>query len=300
MATITVMKINTAILYVLLFTVFAVPFFSYAEARSEINIDSNGKMSIKNLRVTMVPEPGKSKFFYTRAIWDNMFLRITVLTNDKTDISKKYGEKATVFDIKDGDVINVEGNLPNSSDTLNVQASKIVDLSLQKEDKEVNGKIATMATSSPGFVVKTANGNTIGVKIPDGTIITKGARTISWLELAPGDTITSIKGTFDYANSTIGATSIVVYQDNSIFKARNFQGSLISISGTALPITVVVQTEGKQYTVYFPTTAEILNKAKGRASLTRFVAGDTVRFYGAIRKTNLTEIDAETLRNLNF
>lgn len=248
----------------------------------------------------MVPEPGKSKFFYTRAVWDNVFIRITILTNEKTDISKKYGEKATVFDIKDGDIINVEGNLPNSSDTLNVQATKIVDLSLEKEGKELSGKIISMATSSPGFTIKSSKGNIVGVNILDNTIMTKGARVITWNELVPGDNILSIKGTFDYANSTIDAVNIDVYQDKSVFKERNFQGSLISISGTTLPVTAVVQTEGKQYTVYFPATAEILNKAKSKTTLTRFVAGDSIRFYGAIKKTNLNEIDAEILRNLNF
>lgn len=291
---------NKLSIFLILLAFSIAPTLVWAEARSEITIDSGGKMSIKNLKVTMVPEPGKSKFFYSRAIWDNVFIRITVLTNSSTDISKKYGEKATVFDIKEGDILNVEGVLPNSSDTLNVQASKIVDLSLEKEGREISGKITAMATSSPGFTIKSARGNVAGVHISDGTAIIKGARNISWLELAPDDTILSVKGTFDYTNSTIDATSIVVYQDNKIFTPRIFQGTLTSISGTALPITAVVQTEGKQYTLYLPATAEVINKARGKASLTRFVAGDAIRLYGAIRKTNLNEIDAEVLRNLNF
>lgn len=293
------MKTKTAILATI-FSLFFLPILAIADARSEINIDSNGKMSIKNLKVTMVPEPGKSKFFYARAVWDNVFIRITVLTNDKTDISKKYGEKASVFDIKDGDILSVEGILPSSSDTLNVQASKIVDLSLEREDKEVSGKVIAMMTSPYGFTIRSSKGNIIGVNILGGTTITKGARAITRSELAPGDTVLSVKGTFDYTNSTIDAASIEVYQDKGVFKPRNFQGILVSISGAALPVTAVVLTEGKQYTVYLPSTAGILNKAKGKTNLTRFVAGDAVRFYGTVRKTNLSEIDADVMRNLNF
>jgi hypothetical protein len=287
-------------IFVFLFVFLAAPALSLADARSEINIDSNGNMSIKNLKVTMVPEPGKSKFFYARAVWDNVFIRITVLTNDKTDISKKYGEKSSVFDISDGDILNVEGALPSSSDSLNIQASKIVNLSLEKEDKEMSGEITKTTSSPPGFTMKSSSGNVVGVNILSGTVITKGVRNIGWSELAPGDIVNSIKGTFDYTNYTIEATSIDIYQDSSIFKPRNFQGTLISISGPDLPVTAIVQTEGRQYTVYFPSNAIVLNRARGNASLVRFVKDDTVRFYGAIRKNNLTEIDGEVLRNLNF
>ena len=39
---------------------------------------------------------------------------------------------------------------------------------------------------------------------------------------------------------------------------------------------------------------------RGVFALRALAAGDTVRFYGAIRQTNLQEIDAGIIRNLNF
>ena len=44
----------------------------------------------------------------------------------------------------------------------------------------------------------------------------------------------------------------------------------------------------------------MMSKNKAETTLQRFTVGDKVRFYGAIRQTNLFEIDAEIIRNLNF
>ena len=61
-----------------------------------------------------------------------------------------------------------------------------------------------------------------------------------------------------------------------------------------------IAVDGVDYKVYLGGQATILNKAKKPASLARFVEGDAVRFFGAVRQTNFEEIDADTLRDLNF
>ena len=91
-----------------------------------------------------------------------------------------------------------------------------------------------------------------------------------------------------------------VYQDKAVFKAQNFQGTLKSLSGTALPASAVITVGKSDYTVYLPASAKVMSKNRAATTLQRFTAGDTVRFYGSIRQTNLQEIDAEILRNLNF
>lgn len=284
----------------LLFSLLIVPSFALAEIKSEIRIDANGRVTAKNIKVAMISEPGKSTFFYARANWENVYIRMTILTASSTAITKKYGEKATVLDIKEGDILDIEGILPNSSETLNIQASKIIDNSLTRETKEVSGTVTGVNADSGAFNIKTQKGNAITVNTLGTTRITKGVRTVSFSEITKGDRITSVKGTFDYGTYTIDAVSIVVYQENSLFKPRNFQGTLKSISGATLPVTLSVDVLGKVYTVYLSEKATVTNKAKSNISLSRFVLEDTVRFYGAIRQSDLTSIDAEAVRDMNF
>lgn len=287
-------------IFLLTFLAFIFPVLASAGIRSEIHITPDGKFIAKDLKVFMVPEPGKSTFFYARSYWDDVFIRLIVLTDKSTSITKQYGEKATVFDIKEGDMINVEGILPSSSDTLNVQATKIVDRALTREQKEVRGIVISLATSSPDFVIKTAKGNLISITTSNNTSIIKGARTIPPSDIKVGDTALSITGIFDYSSYNLEAGKISVYQDNKIFQPKNFEGTILSISGTTLPVSLSVKVDGKNYAVYLSDKASVFNKARVKASLSRFFVGDTVRFYGSVRPTDLSAIDADTIRDINF
>ena len=130
--------------------------------------------------------------------------------------------------------------------------------------------------------------------------IQKGARTISAGELAVGDKVLSSSGSFDYATKIFTASDMEVYQDKSLFKAQNFQGTLKSLSGTALPASAVITVGKTDYIIYLAASAKVMSKSRVATTLQRFTAGDTVRFYGAIRQANLQEIDAGIIRNLNF
>lgn len=296
------MKKTSLYIFGLLSAVLFLPVLVMAQTavNSEISIDKDGKITAKNIKVTMVPEPGKSRFFYTRAIWEDVFIRMTVITDERTVVSKNQGGEATVFDISEGDILNIEGYLPNSASALNIQAIKITNTSLNKEDKDISGTITEASNPYSSFMIVTKNKNAIKVNVNSGTAITKGARTVSPGELSLGDKVLSVKGVFDYKNYSIEASQIEVFQDPKVFAPRNFQGTLKSISGVSLPATMVVEVGGKSYTVYLSEKTIVMNKAKGNTGLTRFVQGDTVRFYGAVRKTNLSEVDAEVARNLNF
>lgn len=271
-----------------------------ADVKSEIHIGMDGKVTAKNIKVTMIPDPGKSKFFYTRAIWDRVFIRMTVLTNGATVIEKEHGEKATVFDIKEGDIINVEGTLPDSADAFNIQATKIIDSSLLRESKVTSGKVTSVSGLPNSLSILSNKGYALTIRIKPETTITRGVRTILPSEISVGDKILSARGIFDYSVDTLEADAVEVYQDNEIFNPRNFQGILKSISGTTLPITLSMDVDGKNYMVYIDEKVVVMNKNRANTSLSRFVIGDTVRFYGAIRQTNLSEIDAEVLRDMNF
>ena len=232
-------------------------------------------------------------------VWGSAFVRFVVLVNPSTAITKDHGEKATVADIAENDLISFDGTLSTGADSLIIVAKNIRDSALQTEGKTVAGTVSSVSADSNSFVLtdKTLGKTTVSVS---SATITKGARTISIGEMQAGDKVTSAAGMYDYTSKTLTATSVVVYQDASTFKPRNFEGSLKSISGTSFPVTLVVTVGTTDYAMYLAQGSTILNNAKKTTSLTRFVVGDKVRLYGSIRKTNLAEVDADTLRDLNF
>ena len=120
------------------------------------------------------------------------------------------------------------------------------------------------------------------------------------VDITAGDKILSVAGLYDYPSNTLTASNVEVFQSKTIFKPRNFEGTLKSISGTTLPVSLVVTVGSTDYTIYLNEKASVLKNNKKPTTLTRFVVGDTVRAYGSIRETNLTEIDAEIVRDTNF
>ena len=141
---------------------------------------------------------------------------------------------------------------------------------------------------------------TTTVRVGASTPIKKGARSVLFTDIAVGDKVLSVSGTYDYETGVLTATALEIFQDKTIFTPRNFEGTLKSISGTTLPATLVVTVAGTDYTVYLAKGASVLKKNRSAATLGRFVVDDAVRFYGAIRQANFTEVDAEVVRDLNF
>lgn len=278
---------------------FAVPVLALAAPASELHIAQDGKLTAKNVVVMQKSESGSA--FFSRVAWGDIFLRLTVLTAQSgttAKITKNNGGVATYADVKVGDILNVEGTLAPGADTLLIHATAVRDLSLNVETKTISGTIKTLNAPQSSFTLTDKKLGAITVVAPYN--IQKGARVISVGELAAGDKVLSASGSFDYAAKTFTADSMEVYQDKSVFKSQNFQGTLKSISGTTLPVTAVVTVGKNDYTVYLPASAKVMSKNRAATTLQRFTAGDTVRFYGSIRQINLQEIDADLIRNLNF
>lgn len=268
---------------------------AHASAPSDIHITSDGKFTATNV---IVFQKASNNVFFTRVTWSDTFLRVTILTHADTVITKAHGEKATGGEVSEGDILQVEGVLSSGNGGLIVDAKKVIDTSLQIESKVVSGTVKSVSGSS--FVLPNkVFGDTTTVLVGTSTI-QKGVRNIAVSDLRAGDKILSVEGAYNYSTNALSATSIRVYQDQAVFLQRNFQGILKSLSGTTLPITATIAVDGANYTVSFASGTTILNNAKTAASLSRFVVGDTVRFYGSIRPTNLTEIDASVFRDINF
>ena len=289
-----------AVLFVVLFALPA----SAANTPSEISIKPDGTFFATNVVVMQKSEKAGTNLF-SRVTWGSVFLRITVLASS-AKITKNNGGSATVEDIQVGDILSVKGTLAPGADSLIINALEVRDLSLNVEGKSIAGIVKTLNTALNTLTLTDKKLGSITVVAPHN--IQKGERTISVGELSVGDKILSASGSFDYSTKTFTASDMEVYQDKSIFKAQNFQGMLKSLSGTALPTSAFI-TVGKtpstglgagDYTVYFAASAKVMSKNKAATTLQRFTAGDAVRFYGAIRQTNLQEIDASLIRNLAF
>lgn len=267
-----------------------------ARPPATVSVSEVGDVKIKNAVVFMI----SGNTIFVRTYWDDAFIRWTVRVNEKTEVLKKFGGKIKVSDIKVGDVINTDGKMLTGADSLDINASVVRDLNLEKEGGTFSGKVTRANDGTGTFVLTTNDGKSLTIKVNGGTTIKKGMIFIALSNLNYGDTILSVEGSYHQPTETVEATNIEVYQTKKIFEPRNFEGKLESLSGTELPVTMVVSVGDTSYTVFLPAGSQVLNAKKNPAKLQRFVLGDTVRFYGKIQETNLTVVDAEVVRNLDL
>lgn len=267
-----------------------------ADIVSELHINPNGTFSAKNLVVTQ--KSGNNLF--ARATWGQAFVRTTLLLSGSTTVTKMHGEQAGVADIKEGDRIDVEGTLSSGAEGLIIAVRSVRDTTLLRDEKTLSGTISRTDGTALTFVLKNKPFGTTTVSVPASLEIKKGARIIQFADLTVGDKVLSATGSYDYTSNILSATALEIYQDPAVFKSRNFEGALESVAATTLPTTLLVRVGSTTYTVYVHSGASLLSKAKSPTTLSRFVVGDRVRFFGAVRKTNLLEIDAEVVRDMNF
>jgi len=284
-----------ALLAVTILAIFG-PAMAIADATSEIHLTPDGLFTAK--RIIVVQKAGTNLF--SRARWGQTFIRVTVLVNKSTDISKNHGEKMTIADIKEGDILDIEGALVSGADTLMINPTRIRDISLERESETLAGTVESINRSEMSFMLSNKSFGSTKIVLNASTPIKKGARSIEFGDISTGDKILSASGMYDYRTNALEANKLEVYQNKAVFTARNFQGTLKSISGTTLPAMLTVKVGSMDYGVYLGEKSSVLNRNKGTASLNRFVAGDIVRFYGSIRETNLSEVDASVVRDLEF
>ncbi|MDO8481698.1 MAG: hypothetical protein Q7S75_01275 [bacterium] len=280
------------------FSIFLSATAAYAASPSDIHIKPDGTFSATN--VVVIQKAGTSNFF-SRVTWSNAYIRVTVLAHKDTVITKAHGESASVNDIREKDILDVEGTFSSGDGALIVNATRIRDTSLQVESKTISGTVVSVNQENSSLVLsnKIFGASTTVMLAPSATI-QKGVRTIRLGDVFSGDKILSASGSYDYSKNIFSASLIEVFQDKSIFVPHNFEGKLKSISTATLLAVLSVRIGGTDYAVYLAENSIVLNNSKKSASLSRFVAGDTVRLYGAIRETNFAEIDAEVVRDLNF
>lgn len=289
------MKIFARAIIIVALALAALP--AAAATLPELHIMTDGSFVAKN--VSVYQKSGTTLF--CRATWGNAFVRFTVFTSPNlvsAQVLRNHGGTTTVDEIEQGDFISIEGSLVPAADSLQINAKKIVDFNLNKEPKTVSGTIGKTTLGALTLVTKTLG--TVALSFSTDTAITKGIRTLDPSQLVVRDKVLSASGIYNYASSTFAVSKMDVFQDKSVFKARTFEGTIRTISGAALPASLVVDTPNASYTVYLAAGAQVLNTARAAVNLSRFAVGDKVRFFGSIRQDNLANVDATIIRDLNF
>lgn len=281
--------------FVLIGLVFLLPVPLLADVVSDVHIAPDGSFTAKNLTVVQVA--GMNVF--ARATWGQAFVRTTILVQASTVITKAHGEKAEARDIKKGDILDVEGMLVSGADSIMLKPTRIRDVSLQQTERTIQGTI--LAIDKNAFSLRiSSKGATTTILLSASTPIKKGARSIDFADLTNGETVTAAPGIYDYRTNTVRATTVEIYQDQKLFIPRAFEGVLRSASSTTLPAQITLDSDGTTYTVFLPADASVLSKSRTKALFSRVQPGDRVRVWGTIRAANVHEIDADTLRDLDF
>lgn len=262
----------------------------------EVHISDDGKVTVQGAEVIQIA----GTTFYTRVTVLGSMIRFVIKTDNNTALSRRFGGDISSADIRVGDFLSIEGTLEATYNSLSVKAQTVKDWSIEKETNRFSGTVVSISPALDSFSLLTKDRGAVSVLISSSTSITKGVRTIGVAELAPKDKILDVDGVYSNIEKTLEAHNISVYQDPKVFAPRNFEGTLVQIGGVAPPTTLTLSVGGKEYTVSVPFATSILSKNKKPTVLSRFVTGDTIRVYGAIRQSNLSIIDIEVIRNLNL
>jgi len=269
------------------------------DTASQIYVDRDGHAIIGGVKVTQVA----GVTYFSRLIWGESFIRLTVKTNSKTKFANKFGEPISAKEIKEGDILVVEGELESASQTMTVIPKTVRNISNQTENNEFSGTISNIHLDSDTFTLTTKSKGPITISVNNGTTteIKKGNRIINISSLRNGDKVTKVDGVLNHATNQMVAKNIVVYVNMNTFKPRNFQGVIKEISGATLPLNFTATVAGVDYFVKLNEKTAILNNLKNNAKLSRFEAGDRVRFYGEIEESDSLIIGkVEVLRNLDL
>jgi len=269
------------------------------DGASQIYVDRNGHAVIGGIKVMQVA----GSTYFSRLIWGESFVRITVKANSKTKFANKYGEPMLAKEIAEGDILVVEGELESASQTITVIPSVIRDISNQTQNNEFSGTVSNIRLDSDTFTLTTKTKGAITISVNNGTStqIRKGSRIINLSSLRNGDKVTKVDGVLNHATNQMIARSVVVYVDMKTFKPRNFEGKIKEISGTTLPLVFTATVGGVDYSVKLNEATVVLNNLKKSAKLSRFEAGDKIRLYGEIEEADSPIIGkVEIIRNLDL
>ncbi len=107
---------------------------------------------------------------------------ITLNLTDKTNLLRKFGGKASLAELKVGDIVTARGKWQDSDKAV-LEVRVLRDLSLQKRTGTFWGKIKSI-DGTKGFVLTTANRGELSVLVSAGTkIVDRKERKLSFTDL---------------------------------------------------------------------------------------------------------------------
>lgn len=280
----------------LLALILVTPQPTLAAPKSEISVTPEGKVIVKNARI--VQAAGRS--FFARAEWNDIFLRMLIRTDVNTKITKHFRGTAQYSEILEGHYVNFEGRLNSSSDTFDILASSVQDISLDSDLGTFSGTITSVNSTNNTFSLSTKSDGIITVSLSNSPTITKGALTLTPSLVHAGDKVLAVTGSYTFPTKTLVANGITLFQDPAQFAPQTFIGTFKATQSTTLPTTMTAVIDGKAYTVRLAAKTQILNTRKAPVLLTRFDAGDSIRIYGRKVESLDLIIDAEVVRNISL
>ena len=286
-------KISNAVILVL-FVFFPLATAS-AFSGSEVHITKNGVTSVSAAKVMQIA----GSTFFARLYWGSAFLRFTISTGNNTKFFRATNEPTILSEIKEGDLLDVSGELQSGGDTIVLVASVVKNSSVNKKQIVFSGYVINLDLIKRTFSMEMPSG-AITVLTGTTTQFLKGSRTLDLEHVVVGDKIQKVSGDYDLNTKTLIAQSVTTYVDMNYYKPQNFEGVLKSVSGTTPPASIVVTIGKIDYTVNLTLKTSIISKNRSSTVLNRFVVGDRVRIYGVIREVDSPIIDAEIIRNMNL
>ena len=263
---------------------------------SEIHVTRDGKTSVSGAKIMQMA----GNTLFTRLYWGDAFVRFTVKTNANTKFLRATGEATTIAEINNDDLLDITGELESQSETLTIMASSIKNSSVQKEQAILSGTVTSVDLSLHQFAMKSRERGLVTINVATSTQFSKGTRTINLEHIRTGDRITKTSGDYNLSSKTLEAKSVTVYIDLNTFKPKLFVGKLMEVPAYSDVVSMKVSINKTPYTVFLNNNVAIMRNNKSTTTLQRFVAGDTLRIFGAMREIDEPIIDAEVVRNTNL
>lgn len=274
----------------------AIPSPSTVGAPLSLMIEEDGDTALQGARITQIT----GTTIFAAQYWGLLPVRWIIRTGPKTLFTHRFGNPIVFSQLSVGDFISTEGVFNGGSDTLGMDAKSIKDWSVSTEGSSFAGTVASAPDQNGAFILTLGDGNTVLVKPKPSASVARGVVAITPSAIVAGDRVLEATGVYNHLDRSLAADIVKIFQDQKKFAPRNFEGTLVRLDSTTLPTQMLMKTDEGEYRVYLSEKTNIMKKNRAKTNLVRFVAGDTLRFYGAVREADWSAVDAEVVRTLEF
>jgi hypothetical protein len=232
--------------------------------------------------------------------WGDAYVRLLVKGSGTTKVLRSTGESASLNEINEGDLLTMEGELESGGTSLVLIPTLIKNSSDQKKQVALSGTVLSVDnTTNSNVVIMTPKYGAVTALLSTTTQIIRGTKVVSITQIKPKDVVKQVTGSLNLGTRQLETSGLVIYLDPNLFVPKLYTVTLSSINGSSTP-TLMVSQGGTTYTLLTDSKTTFLNKNKQPVSLSRFVSGDTLRIWGALREGEGFLIDTEVVRNMNL